>query len=226
MESEADIYKRRIELKKKKLLERGNSRLKLLCPGHEELRGDLSVDRNQSENADSNETENISVIESTVEYNKTNSAFISSKDSGKKVDFEGTKTFIEFMNGDISKIRKIISFIIGVILFFLHNYISSDANVYGYYPSNTSGLILFVGFQIFIIKLALIKYFQLNLKVIREKNVYIYHIFTSYDPGKADYIDLISDIYQFIIAIKNIVSEWYILLSTYVVINSIYNLVA
>ncbi|KAH8741957.1 hypothetical protein FG386_002332 [Cryptosporidium ryanae] len=208
MENEEEIYRKSVEIRKKKLLERGNSRLRLLCPGHEELK-----------NASANETKGTNVKGLPENCNKDGFSSVLNEDFCVNVG-----TFIKFMNDDASKVRKIIPFIIGLILFYLHNYISREINIYGYYPSNTSGLILFAFFQLLVIKFSLIKYFQLNLKAIQKEKVKLHHIFISYDPVKANYIDLLSDIFQLAIAIRNVVSEWFILLSTYVAINSISNL--
>lgn len=201
METQEELYRRKVELKNRRLLGEGNSRLRVLCPRGDKLKSDCAVDTSKTETEDGEVD-----LPSGVKGTRTGT-------------YDNSQTFLGFLNSDASKTKRVASSIIGVTLFCLHNYMPNNTNIYGYYLANSSGIVSFVIFQVLVTQLFFIKYFRANSTTGRKDKTRLHYISKSYNPGKTGYINLISDVLEINIALKNIVSEWFMLLSSYVVMD-------
>ncbi|KAL7066695.1 hypothetical protein ACR3K2_28490 [Cryptosporidium serpentis] len=210
----SSIVKKQAEARKQRLLGSGNVRMRLICPTYDEM----DTDRNEE-------------IMDEEEFR-----FMNSMDSVKTCN--NKVTFPEFWYMYSKQLRIFICSFLGFLLYIVHNFINDEYQYLGIKLNNISGIYIFTLVQLLIIQYVIILYYwepvkfkmidgyitykddELNCKPNLSCNfaessdiLKLYSLTNILE--RINVIGNTKRIIEYIFLIKNIISDWFILLSIY-----------
>ncbi|KAH8585032.1 uncharacterized protein ELE39_000983 [Cryptosporidium sp. chipmunk genotype I] len=246
MDDEVERLRRQAEIRKRRLLERSSDRLRLIYPNYEESANSESME--SIENAGYGKSSKSKLIgDDDNSSDGLNSSRVStsgtfppfSRDKiAEKIEKQGSSSdlrvvsFVEYWNqGEFETLRKAGSCILGLFLFLIHNFVP-DSYSCRFFPAKTrinsvSGIISFFMYQLLIFQLYLYSYFRFLFNSTgsnsSKNKKWCNFIFGCNDTRKVDYFVIMNNVVQYTFAIRNLISEWFLLVTFYLCVDFLHS---